>query len=77
MTGPSLHCLEGISLESSIRLIATQLPLCFDQHPALPDGVHGPFYNLPESKRATNTDHENGHWKLSLEMKFQIERERR
>ena len=44
VTGPSLHCLEGNSLECSIRLSATHHPLCSDLHPSLQDGVHGPFY---------------------------------
>ena len=43
MTGPSLLCLEGNSLECSIRLSATHHPLCSDLHPSLPDGVHGPY----------------------------------
>ena len=44
VTGPSLHRLEGNSLECSVRLSATHHPLCSDLHPSLPDGVHGPFY---------------------------------
>ena len=43
VTGPSLHCLEGNSLECSIRLNATHHTLFSDLHPSLPDGVHGPF----------------------------------
>ena len=49
VTGPSLHCLEGNSLECSIRLLsATHHALFFDLHPSMPDGVHGPFlyFNL-------------------------------
>ena len=45
VTGPSLHCLEGNSLECSIRLLsATHHTLFFDLHPSMPDGVHGPFF---------------------------------
>ena len=45
VTGPSLHCLEGNSLECSIRLLsATHHALFFDLHPSMPDGVHGPFF---------------------------------
>ena len=44
VTAPSLHCLEGNSLECSIRLSANQHPLCSDLHPSLPDGVHSPFF---------------------------------
>ena len=42
VTGPSLHYLEGNSLECSIRLLsATHHALFFDLHPSMPDGVHG------------------------------------
>ena len=52
VTGTSLHCLEGNSLECSIRLSATHHPSCSELHPSLPDGVHGPFlYLLKEFKR--------------------------
>ena len=43
VTGPSLHCLEGNSLECSIRLSSTHHPLFSDLHLSLPDGVHGPL----------------------------------
>ena len=44
VTGPSLHCLEGNSLECSVRLLsATHHALFFDLHPSMPDGVHGPL----------------------------------
>ena len=47
VTGPSLHCLEGNSLECSIRLLsATHHTLFFDLHPSMPDGVHGPFLSV-------------------------------
>ena len=47
--GPSLHCLEGNSLECSIRLLrATHHALFFDLHPSMPDGVHGPLLLLLE-----------------------------
>ena len=44
VTGPSLHCLEGNSLECSIRQSATHHPLFSDLHPSLRDDVHGPFF---------------------------------
>ena len=51
----SLHCLEGNSLECSIRLLsATHHALFFDLHPLMPDGVHGPpnhFKSYEEVKR--------------------------
>ena len=44
VTVPSLHCLEGNSLECSIRLLsATHHALFLDLHPSMPDGVHGPL----------------------------------
>ena len=47
VTGPSLHCLEGNSLECSIRLLrATHDALFSDLHPSMPDGVHGPLFIL-------------------------------
>ena len=47
VTGPSLHCLEGnsLELECSIRLLsATHHALFLDLHPSMPDGVHGLFF---------------------------------
>ena len=47
VTGPSLHCLEGDSLECIIRLLsATHHDLFFDLHPSMPDVVHGPLLLL-------------------------------
>ena len=72
VTGPSLHCLEGNSLECSIRLLsAFHHALFFDLHPSMPDGVHGPLLLLFFLKSELIKSPDNWNWVASYQRGFQ------
>ena len=68
VTGPSLHCLEGNSLECSIWLSATH-PLCSDLHPLLPDGVHKCKVCI-KVRLITDSDHTDKIFNFDMIVKF-------
>ena len=75
----TLHCLEGNSLECSIRLLsATHHTLFFDLHPSMPDGVHGLFLFLQKLQRTRQLNLETSMqlWNLQSNEKTRDKRKR-